>query len=42
VAKLADGVVVGSAIVRLIADGASDTEIEAFARALRHGMEQGA
>jgi tryptophan synthase alpha chain len=42
VARIADGVVVGSAIVRLIADGASDAEIEGFAHSLRKGMERGA
>ncbi len=35
VAKMADGVVVGSAIVRLIENNASDVELEAFARSLR-------
>jgi tryptophan synthase alpha chain len=35
VAKMADGVVVGSAIVRLIEKNASHTELEAFARSLR-------
>jgi tryptophan synthase alpha chain len=35
VAKMADGVVVGSAIVRLIEKNASDTELEAFAHSLR-------
>jgi len=40
VAKIADGVVVGSAIVRLIADGASDAELESFARSLRSGMDR--
>jgi tryptophan synthase alpha chain len=38
VARIADGVVVGSALVRLIGNNASDAEIEAFARELRHGM----
>jgi tryptophan synthase alpha chain len=38
VAKMADGVVVGSAIVRMIENNASDAELEAFARALRSGM----
>ena len=38
VAKMADGVVVGSAIVRMIENNASDAELEAFARALRNGM----
>ena len=40
VAKIADGVVVGSALVRLIADHASDAQIESFTRALRNGMER--
>lgn len=35
VAKMADGVVVGSAIVRLIEKNASDRELEAFAQSLR-------
>jgi tryptophan synthase alpha chain len=35
VAKMADGVVVGSAIVRLIENNASDAELEAFAHSLR-------
>ncbi|HEV2200154.1 MAG TPA: tryptophan synthase subunit alpha [Bryobacteraceae bacterium] len=39
VAKMADGVVVGSALVRLIEKQASDGNIEAFARALREGMD---
>jgi tryptophan synthase alpha chain len=38
VAKMADGVVVGSAIVRMIEKNASDAELEAFARSLREGM----
>lgn len=38
VAKMADGVVVGSAIVRMIEENASDAELEAFARSLRAGM----
>ena len=37
-AKMADGVVVGSAIVRLIETQAADAELEAFARSLRAGM----
>lgn len=41
VAKIADGVVVGSAFVRMIEKGASDAEIEAFARSLREGMDEG-
>ena len=40
VAKMADGVVVGSAFVRLIENHASDAQIEAFARSLREGMER--
>lgn len=40
VAKLAEGVVVGSAFVRLLENDASDAQIEAFARSLRHGMDQ--
>lgn len=39
VAKMADGVVVGSAFVRLIEQNAADSEIEAFARQLRQGMD---
>jgi tryptophan synthase alpha chain len=39
VAKMADGVVVGSAFVRLIERNAADSEIEAFARQLRQGMD---
>jgi tryptophan synthase alpha chain len=38
VAKIADGVVVGSAIVRLIEKNAADAEVESFARSLRAGM----
>ena len=38
VAKIADGVVVGSALVRLIGEGATDAQIEDFARSLRKGM----
>ncbi len=38
VAKMADGVVVGSAIVRLIEQNASEAELEAYARSLRDGM----
>ena len=38
VAKMADGVVVGSAIVRLIEQNASEAELEAYARSLRNGM----
>jgi tryptophan synthase alpha chain len=40
VAKIADGVVVGSAFVRLIANHAPDGEIESFARSLREGMDR--
>jgi len=39
VARMADGVVVGSAIVRMIEQGSSASELEAFARALRQGMD---
>jgi len=39
VAKMADGVVVGSAIVRLIEQGASESALESFARDLRRGMD---
>jgi tryptophan synthase alpha chain len=39
VAKMADGVVVGSALVRLIGNNASDQQIEDFARGLRQGMD---
>ena len=42
VAKMADGVVVGSALVRLIAGGADDAQIEAFTRSLRSGMDSAA
>ena len=38
VAKMADGVVVGSAIVRLIEEQAGGERLEAFARSLREGM----
>jgi tryptophan synthase alpha chain len=38
VAQMADGVVVGSALVRLIEEGATDEQIEAFARSLAAGM----
>ena len=38
VAKMADGVVVGSAIVRMIEQQASDQELEVFARSLRAQM----
>jgi len=40
VSKIADGVVVGSAFVRLIANHAPDCEIESFARSLREGMDR--
>lgn len=39
VAKMADGVVVGSAIVRLIEQHVNEAELEAFARSLRNGMD---
>jgi tryptophan synthase alpha chain len=39
VAKMADGVVVGSAFVRMIEKRATDAEIEAFTRSLRRGMD---
>ncbi len=39
VAMMADGVVVGSAIVRLISENADDSRIEAFARELRQAMD---
>jgi tryptophan synthase alpha chain len=39
VAKMADGVVVGSAFVRMIEKHSTDAEIEAFARALRQAMD---
>ena len=38
VAHMADGVVVGSALVRMIGEGATDAQLEAFARALRDKM----
>jgi tryptophan synthase alpha chain len=38
VAKMADAVVVGSAIVRLIEQNASEVGLEAYARSLRNGM----
>jgi tryptophan synthase alpha chain len=38
VAKMADGVVVGSALVRMIEKQAGDAELEAFCRGLREGM----
>lgn len=42
VAQMADGVVVGSALVRLVEDGADLTRIEEFARSLANGMAKGA
>ena len=39
VAKMADGVVVGSALVRLIETQPSDAQVESFARELRRGMD---
>jgi tryptophan synthase alpha chain len=39
VAQLADGVVVGSALVRMIGENASDAQLEAFARALKEKMD---
>jgi tryptophan synthase alpha chain len=39
VSKIADGVVVGSAIVRLIEQNAGEPGLEQFARSLRHGMD---
>ena len=40
VAKMADGVVVGSALVRLIETQPSDAQVESFARELRQGMKR--
>jgi tryptophan synthase alpha chain len=40
VAKIADGVVVGSAIVRLIEQNAGEEGLEKFARSLRNGMDK--
>jgi tryptophan synthase alpha chain len=40
VAKIADGVVVGSAIVRLIEQNAGEAGLEKFARSLRDGMDK--
>jgi len=40
VAKMADGVVFGSAFVRMIEKCSGDAAIEAFARSLRQGMDQ--
>jgi len=42
VAQMADGVVVGSALVRLIEEGADVARVEGFARSLANGMEKGA
>jgi tryptophan synthase alpha chain len=42
VAQMADGVVVGSALVRLVEQGASDADVESFARSLAAGMSKGA
>jgi tryptophan synthase alpha chain len=42
VAQMADGVVVGSALVRLIEEGADPSRIEIFAKALASGMAKGA
>jgi tryptophan synthase alpha chain len=39
-AKLADGVVVGSAIVRLIEQNTDENRLESFARQLRQGMDR--
>jgi tryptophan synthase alpha chain len=39
VGRMADGVVVGSAIVRLVEQQASEDRLEAFARSLRAGMD---
>jgi len=39
VAKMADGVVVGSALVRMLEKQSSDAEIEAFTHALRQAMD---
>ena len=39
VAKICDGVAVGSAIVRLIEQGAGEAGLEKFARSLRDGMD---
>jgi tryptophan synthase alpha chain len=40
VAQMADGVVVGSALVRLIEEGADLAAVEGFARSLANGMEK--
>jgi tryptophan synthase alpha chain len=42
VAQMADGVVVGSALVRLVEEGAELGRIEEFARSLANGMAKGA
>jgi tryptophan synthase alpha chain len=42
VAQMADGVVVGSALVRLIEEGADAAGVEGFARSLANGMAKGA
>ena len=42
VAQMADGVVVGSALVRLIEEGADVSSVEGFARSLANGMAKGA
>lgn len=42
VARMADGVVVGSALVRLIEEGADMAGVEGFARSLANGMAKGA
>jgi tryptophan synthase alpha chain len=42
VAQMADGVVVGSALVRLVEEGADLARIEGFARSLANGMAKGA
>ena len=39
VARVCEGVVVGSALVRLVGNGANDAQIESFARGLRQGMD---
>ena len=39
---MADGVVVGSALVRLVEEGAELARIEEFARSLANGMAKGA
>jgi tryptophan synthase alpha chain len=42
VAQMADGVVVGSALVRLIEQGATDAQVESYARSLADGLPKGA